>query len=365
MLKHKDAFHGSDLEKIESIYGIKRESIVSFSSNVNPLGISYKLKNTLAHRLDAITTYPERDYTKLRECISNYTHAQVDNIIVGNGTSELISLFIQTQHPKKALILGPTYSEYEREISLSGGISKYYPLDEEHDFELDVNAFCSSLNDSIDLLVLCSPNNPTSNAITRKQMRKILDTCMKHGIFVMVDETYVEFADNEQDISCIKLTNCYTNLIILRGTSKFFAAPGLRLGYAITGNRDVLKAINTRKNPWSINSLAEIAGQLMFQDEEYIQQTKELISSERQRVYRELSTWGNVKVYKPSGNFMLMKILKEDVTSDMLFEHCIKQSLMIRDCSSFPFLDNSFVRFCFMSPEDNDRLLQAFAELLK
>lgn len=365
MLKHKDAFHGSDLEKIEAYYGIKKEEIVSFSSNVNPLGISYKLKNTLAHRLDAITTYPERDYTKLRQCISNYTHAQVDNIIVGNGTSELISLFIQTQHPKKALILGPTYSEYEREISLSGGISKYYPLDEEHDFELDVNAFCSSLNDSIDLLVLCSPNNPTSNAITRKQMRKILDTCMKHGIFVMVDETYVEFADNEQDISCIKLTNCYTNLIILRGTSKFFAAPGLRLGYAITGNRDVLKAINTRKNPWSINSLAEIAGQLMFQDEEYIQQTKELISSERQRIYQELSTWENVKVYKPSGNFMLMKILKEDVTSDMLFEHCIKQKLMIRDCSSFPFLDNSFVRFCFMNPEDNDRLLQAFGELLK
>lgn len=364
MLKHKDAFHGSDLEKIEAYYGIKKAEIVSFSSNVNPLGISYKLKNTLAHRLDAITTYPERDYTKLRECISNYTHAQIDNIIVGNGTSELISLFIQTQHPKKALILGPTYSEYEREIGLSGGVSKYYPLDEEHDFVLDVDTFCSNLNDSIDLLVLCSPNNPTSNAITRKQMRKILDTCMKHGIFVMVDETYAEFADNEQDISCIKLTNCYTNLIILRGTSKFFAAPGLRLGYAITGNRDVLKAINTRKNPWSINSLAEIAGQLMFQDEEYIKQTKELISSERNRLYKELSNWDSVKVYKPSGNFMLMKILKEDVTSDLLFEHCIKQKLMIRDCSSFPFLDNSFVRFCFMKPEDNDRLLHAFSKLL-
>lgn len=364
MLKHKDAFHGSDLEKIEAYYGIKKEEIVSFSSNVNPLGISYKLKNTLAHRLDAITTYPERDYSKLRQCISNYTNAQVDNIIVGNGTSELISLFIQTQHPKKALILGPTYSEYEREIGLSGGVSKYYPLDEEHDFVLDVDAFCSSLNDSIDLLVLCSPNNPTSNAITRKQMRKILDTCMKHGIFVMVDETYAEFADNEQDISCIRLTNCYTNLIILRGTSKFFAAPGLRLGYAITGNRDVLKAINTRKNPWSINSLAEIAGQLMFQDEEYIKQTKELISSERNRLYKELSSWDSVKVYKPSGNFMLMKILKDDVTSDLLFEHCIKQKLMIRDCSSFPFLDNSFVRFCFMKPEDNDRLMHAFSELL-
>lgn len=365
MLKHKDAFHGSDLEKIEAIYGIKKEEIVSFSSNVNPLGISYKLRSTLSDRLDAITTYPEREYTKLRACISEYTHAQMDHIIVGNGTSELISLFIQTQHPKKALILGPTYSEYEREIGLAGGVSKYYPLDEENDFELDVNAFCAHLNDSIDLLVLCSPNNPTSTAITRKQMRKILDTCLRHGIFVMIDETYAEFADNEPEISCIKLTNYYNNLIILRGTSKFFSAPGLRLGYAITGNRDVWKSINTRKNPWTINSLAEIAGQLMFLDREYIQQTKELISSERDRLYQELSTWEHVKVFKPCGNFMLMKILKEDVTSDMLFEHCIKQKMMIRDCSSFPFLDNSYVRFCFMKPEDNDRLLRAFAELLK
>lgn len=365
MLKHKDAFHGSDLEKIEAIYGIKREEIISFSSNVNPLGISYKLRSTLTSHLDAITTYPEREYTRLRACISQYTHAQMEHIIVGNGTSELISLFIQTQHPKKALILGPTYSEYEREIGLAGGVSNYYSLEETNGFELDLDAFCGSLNDSIDLLVLCSPNNPTSTAITRKQMRRILDTCLRHGIFVMVDETYVEFADNERDISCISLTNYYTNLIILRGTSKFFASPGLRLGYAITGNRDVCKSINMRKNPWTINSLAEIAGQLMFLDEEYIRKTKELISGERKRIFDELSAWENVKVYKPSGNFLLMKILKEDVTSDMLFDHCIRQKMMIRDCSSFPFLDNSYVRFCFMKPEDNDRLLTAFGELLK
>lgn len=365
MLKHKDPFHGSDLEKIEAIYGIKKEEVVSFSANVNPLGISYQLKNTLAHELDAITRYPDRDYTELRQCIAEYTGAQLEHIIVGNGSTELISLFIQTQHPKKALILGPTYSEYEREISLGGGSSIYYPLEEENDFQLDVKAFCSVLNDNIDLLVLCNPNNPTSTAISRKDMRRILDTALRHGIFVMVDETYVEFADNEKDISSVKLANYYNNLIILRGTSKFFAAPGLRLGYAVTGNHDVWKAINTRKNPWTINSLAEIAGKLMFPDKEYIQKTKELISSERARIYNELSAWKNVKVYESSGNFLLMKILKEDVTSDMLFEHCILQKLMIRDCSSFPFLDNSFVRFCMMMPEDNDRLLKAFGELLK
>ena len=365
MLKHKDQFHGSDLEKIEAFYGISKKEIVSFSANVNPLGISYHLKNTLSEQLDAITSYPDREYTELRKCIAEYINSQVEHIIVGNGSTELISLFIQTQHPKKALILGPTYSEYEREIGLGGGTSMYYPLNEETDFQLDVHDFCKNLNDSYDLLVLCNPNNPTSTAITRKDMRKILDTCLRYGIFVMVDETYVEFAEDEKAISSVKLTNYYSNLIILRGTSKFFAAPGLRLGYAITGNRDVWKAINTRKNPWTINSLAEIAGRLMFTDEAYIQKTKELISSERDRIYKELSTWKNVKVYKASGNFILLKSLREDVTSDMLFDHCIRQRMMIRDCSSFPFLDNSFIRFCIMNPEDNNRLLQAFAELLQ
>ena len=118
MLKHKDHFHGSDLEKIEEIYHIKKEDITSFSANVNPLGISPLLRDTLAKHVDAITSYPDREYTQLRKSICAYTGANFENIIVGNGSTELISLFIQTTHPKKALILGPTYSEYEREISL-------------------------------------------------------------------------------------------------------------------------------------------------------------------------------------------------------------------------------------------------------
>ena len=245
MIKHKDHFHGSDLEAIEKCYHIKKEDIISFSANVNPLGISYQLRSTLADNLNAITTYPDREYTALRTCIATYAGTQPENVIVGNGSTELISLFIQTKHPKKALVLGPTYSEYEREIALGGGTTLYYPLKEEHGFHMDVEDFCSHLSDQLELLVLCNPNNPTSTAITCSQMRRILDACLQYGIFVMVDETYVEFAPEEKDVTSIPLTNYYTNLIILRGTSKFFAAPGLRLGYAVTGNQDLIKAINT------------------------------------------------------------------------------------------------------------------------
>ena len=363
-LKHKDHFHGSDLEKIEEIYGIKKEDIVSFSANINPLGISQNLKDSISRHIDAIQTYPDREYRELRRTIAAYAGTTYENIIVGNGSTELISLVISTISPKKAMILGPTYSEYEREISLKGGHTLYYPLREENDFSLDVNDLCSHLNDSIDLLILCNPNNPTSSAINRPQMRTILDSCMEHGIFVMVDETYVEFTHADEKISSVPLTEYYTNLAILRGTSKFFAAPGLRLGYAVTGNTDLIRRIQTLQNPWSISSLAEIAGRLMFQDEAYIKETGSLIDAERSRMYRAFSSMDTVKTYSPKANFLLVRILKEDVDAQQLFEHCIRKGLMIRNCSTFPFLSDKYFRFCFMSPKDNDRLLEAIRELL-
>lgn len=362
MIKHKDHFHGSDLEKIESIYGIKKENIISFSANVNPLGVSPLLRATLSEKIDAITSYPDREYTSLRKCIATYCNTDYENIIVGNGSTELISLFIQIEHPKKALVIGPTYSEYEREIALGGGTTLYYPLKEKDDFNLDVEDFVSQLNESIDLLVICNPNNPTSSCITRKAMRKILDVCKQYDIYVMVDETYVEFADNMEAIDSVPLTNYYNNIVILRGTSKFFAAPGLRLGYAITGNRDLIKAINTRKNPWTINSLAVVAGETMFTDTSYIEQTKQLISAERERCYQALLASPDYKVYKPSGNFLLAKIVNDNLTSEYLFDKAIRQGMMIRDCSTFPFLDNKYIRFCFMNPEDNSRLLNCLLD---
>ena len=128
MIEQKEHFHGSDLEKIEKIYGIRMEDITSFSANVNPMGISPKLRETLAAHVDAIITYPDREYASLRTCIAGYVGADMKNILVGNGSTELISLIIQIEHPKKAMIIGPTYSEYEREVKLGGGTTIYYPL---------------------------------------------------------------------------------------------------------------------------------------------------------------------------------------------------------------------------------------------
>ena len=364
MIQHSDHFHGSDLEKIEKIYGIRKEDIVSFSANVNPLGLSGKLKASLSDHLDVITGYPDREYTQLRRVIAGYCGTEYENIIVGNGSTELISLFIQIEHPRKALIVGPTYSEYEREVSLGGGTSLYFPLKEKDDFALNYDELISQLNESIDVLIICNPNNPTSICINRKTMRSVLDVCKQNDIFVMVDETYIEFTRNYDEVSSIPLTGYYNNIIILRGISKFFAAPGLRLGYGITGNRDLIKSINSRKNPWTINSLAEVAGRLMFTDREYIDATSALISSERDRITGALRNIKGLKVYEPSANFVLSRILTDSVNADILFDACIREKMMIRNCCTFPFLDNKYFRLCFMSPEMNDKLVSVISRVM-
>lgn len=356
-------FHGSDLEKIESRYHIPKNEIINFSSNVNPLGISPSLRTNLAENIDLISTYPDREYTNLKNMLSAYVNTIPNNIIVGNGSTELISLFINIVNPKKALIVGPTYSEYEREIFLGGGSSHYYRLKEELDFKIEVDDLKHHLADDTDLLVICNPNNPTSTAIYRDDLRKILDVCKEKDIYVMIDETYVEFAEDLNKITAVPLTEYYNNLIILRGVSKFFSSPGLRLGYGICGNKDILNKIKSVKNPWTINTLASYAGEVMFSDLDYINQTKSLIKSESDKVYKELSSWDNIKIYKPVANFVLIKILS-DVDSHELFDKLIQKKIMIRDCSTFPFLNSKFFRFCFILPEDNDLLIKELKKLI-
>lgn len=363
-MTQKPKFHGSDLEFITKYYGIPKDQIVSFSANVNPLGISPKFRESLMQNIDQVMTYPEREYTELRSAISAYCHAPVSSILEGSGATELISRFIQYVHPQKAMLLAPTYSEYEREINLAGGTLISYYLQSDQEFQLDVPAFCSTLDDSYDLLILCNPNNPTGTALHHAQLRCILNCCRQHQIYVMIDETYVEFADEQEDITAIPFTEDYDNLFVLRGISKFFAAPGLRLGYAVTGNEQIKATFHDTKNPWSIHSLAASAGASMFSDEHFIHRTKLFISSERNRLVRILRTEPYLHVYEPTANFIFMRILKEGLTSSEVFDYLIQDGLMLRDCSSFKGLDGEYIRFCFSTSEQNDRLIQKLTEIL-
>lgn len=360
----KPEFHGSDLEKIEEYYHIPKEEIISFGANVNPLGLSLAVKEKLAANLDIISTYPDRNYKSLKNAISDYSGISSEYIVVGNGSTELISLLISQRKPKRALLLGPTYSEYARELSLVGGDMSYYHLKEEHNFKLDIEDFLASITDDTELVIICNPNNPTSSALTCKELEEIIYECEKRNIFVMIDETYVEFAPSMASITAVPLVARYDNFMVIRGVSKFFAAPGLRFGYGITSNKLFLSSLLEHQNPWSLNSIGAYAGELMLNDKEYIQRTRDLICTERDRMIHALSRMSGAKVYDAQANFILVKILKEGVTSFDVFEACILEKMMIRDCSSFESLNGEYVRFCIMNPEDNTRLIECLRKIL-
>ena len=359
----KMVFHGSDIEKICEVYHLDPKNIIKFGANVNPLGLSENVKQQLASRLDILSSYPDRDYTTLRNTISEYCNVPAEFILPGNGSSELIALLIQERNPKHTLILGPTYSEYSRELSFSGSTQEYYHLREEDNFVLNVDDLCQTLEGNYDFLIICNPNNPTSSAITREDLQKLLTFCAEKNIFVMIDETYVEFAPDISEITAVTLTKEFTNLMVLRGVSKFYAAPGMRLGYGITGNLDFLKKMKEKQVPWSLNSLGALAGELMLQDKDYIHRTRELILSERTRLLQALVEIPTYKTYPAYANFILLKIQKPVLTSYDVFDACIRQGLMIRDCSSFECLDGEYIRFCIMNPEDNTRLLNILSSL--
>ena len=179
----------------------------------------------------------------------------------------------------------------------------------------------------------------------------------------MIDETYVEFAPDINAVTAVPLTREFSNLMVLRGVSKFYAAPGMRLGYGITGNREFLAKMKEKQTPWSLNSLGAFAGKKMLLDHVYFRRTRELILGERNRMETELKKLPIFKVYPAYANFILLKIQKEGLTSADVFEACIKKGLMIRDCSSFQCLDGEFIRFCIMMPEDNTRLLDVLKQL--
>lgn len=357
--------HGGDLDEISRIYNINKADILNFSGNVNPLGLPVSVKEAIKNNIDICTNYPDASYLQLRQAISHYAGVNYEHIMIGNGSTELISGFIRYVHPKKAVIISPAYSEYLNEIKAVNGKAILFELKEEDDFVLNIQELINILSDDVDMLVICNPNNPTGSFLSRKQLKIIFNHCQQNSINVMIDETYVEFSSPEFEVSAMPLAKEYDNVFIIRGTSKFFACPGLRLGYAVCSNEQVINHINSGKDLWSVNVFADLAGRTMFTDKKFISDSIKLINQERIRFFKELGCISGIKLYNTQSNFILAKILKQGINSDYVFNTLIKESILVRNCSNFPFLGDCFIRFCILDKENNSKLINSLLKILR
>ena len=357
--------HGGDLDLIEKNYNIPKNEIIDFSGNINPLGFPENLKNELSKNIDIISIYPDKTYTKLKKSISIYTNSNIENIIVGNGSTELISTFVKTIQPKKTIIIAPVYSEYEKEVSICKSEIKYFELKEKNNFEIDLDKLLFEITNKIDMIIICNPNNPTGAIMTSKQIEILATHCKKTNTFIMIDETYIEFSENIEKISSTFITNKFDNIFVIRGIAKFFSAPGIRLGYAICSNKKFLNNFNSLQNPWSVNIFASFIGERIFEETDFIEKSKSLISEERKKALLKLSEFKNIKAYNSQSNFILLKLLTNKINSSKIFEILIKQKMLIRNAENFKFLDNNYIRFCLLKPEQNKKLLYELENIIE
>lgn len=354
--------HGANLYDLSNKYGFSKDEFMDFSSNINPFGTSNKAKEYIINNINMVSMYPDPEYINLKKSISKYCKCLDENIVLGSGATELISSFIKTIKPNKTLLLSPAYSEYENELNkINSEIVKYFSK-EENSFIIDKKELVNSINEgNYDLTIICNPNNPTGFAFSRDEIEYILKNT---NCYVMIDETYIEFTDTNI-YSSTKLVDNYNKLFVIRGTSKFFSTPGIRLGYGLIGNKDIREAINKNLDLWNINIIASAMGEIMFLDNMFISNTIDAMLRERDYLTNSLESIDDLTVYPSQGNFILCKIKSKKFTAAELREKLIPQKIIIRDCNSFDGLSEYYFRVCILKPEENRLLIKNLKNIFK
>lgn len=351
--------HGANLFELSKSYGFSKDEIMDFSSNINPLGSSSIARQRLRENVDMASIYPDPEYKDLKNSISSYCNSSQENIILGSGATELISSFISFVTPKNAVLISPAYSEYEKELQkIDSNIHKLF-LDRKNDFKLNPQEIIDMAN-SLDseLIILCNPNNPTGSALTKDEIRQVLQNT---DSYFMVDETYVEFFD--PDIySSSSLVDDYSRLFVIRGTSKFFSTPGIRLGYALTSDTNVHKCISSKLNLWNINIFATLMGEVMFTDKDYIKNTLSFVQNQVDYLTREINSIDGLKAYETKSNFILINIENMRYTAGQLYDRLVPFKIAIRNAKSFEGLDEYFFRVCVLNKDENEFLIKKLKE---
>ena len=382
-------FHGGNIYKIFREKNIKE--ILDYSSNINPYGIPESLKKRITENLEILERYPDPDYIELRQKLAHLNKVDVSNIILGNGATEIIFLFMKVINPKKILIAAPTFGEYERAVkateisgdtvslSSSNGDNKnienkkieieYFELKESDDFKLNIGNLKNELENKYDLLIICNPNNPTGKFLKLAQTEEILKECNKYDTKLFIDEAFIEFLADGMKESIINTEENKKNLFVTRAFTKFFAIPGLRLGYGMYFDKELEKKISEKKEPWSVNNFAEMAGSTVLDDAEYIEKTVKWIAEEKKYMYEKLNEISGMKVYETEVNFITGKIdeklFSEGLNVKILREKMLEQGILIRDASNFKFLDERFFRLAIKDRASNERVIEAMKEIFR
>ncbi|WP_427339667.1 threonine-phosphate decarboxylase CobD [Caloranaerobacter sp. DY30410] len=346
------------MNKHGGYYGENQEKVLDFSVNINPLGITEKVKEKLIESINTINRYPEIDGESVKKVLADRLNIEPSEVIIGNGATELIYLFARAFSPNKVVIIQPTFNEYFRAFRLAGSSICNYELTYSNDFNLEVNDLLDYLKETNpNILVICNPNNPTGYFIKHKDLLPVISYIKEIGSYLLLDESFIDFTDEESYVNFIK----EFPIFILRSMTKFYSVPGLRLGYGIA-NSGIIKKLNEYKEPWTINSFALSIVPTILDDEAFYNESKKWLQVEKSYLYKELKKIKGIDFLNSQANFILCRVKKGNAYE--IREKLMQYNIYIRVCDDFIGLDNTYFRIAIKSHKDNMKLINAIKEVL-
>lgn len=343
--------HGGNIYKFD-------HRVYDFSANLNPLGMPEEVKQAMISNVDKYESYPDPFNRELTAAISRFHHVDRDRICCGNGAADIIFRSALALRPKKALIVSPTFSEYEEALAAAAcQQTDHYLLKEEKGFRVQEDIL-DALDDSYDMAFICNPNNPTGIPVPREMMLRLSKKCAENGICLMIDECFSEFLEEEEQYSVMDRIHSLEKVIILKAFTKIYAMAGLRLGYCICGDTKTADLINGCLQPWPVSTPASKAGVAAMGLSGFIDRTKAYIKENRSFLLHGLAELG-YQTYEPKANYIFFRSDTE------LIGPLEEYHIMIRSCANYLTLDQHYYRIAVRTREENEYFLASLAQITK
>lgn len=351
--------HGANPHYLYEKLGLEMpQNIIDFSANINPLGPPMVLKDNWESFYEDMQIYPDPEGRSLKGKIAENEKVSRDEVLLGNGAAEILSLIGRMLAGKKVLLIQPTFSEYEKVCRANGCEISYYLMND-GDWTLDLEEIAERSKE-VDAIFLCNPNNPTGIYYKKETIIFLLQECVKHDCYFILDEAFYDFVPVYENM--IPEIKDYPSLIIVRSMTKMFSIPGIRLGYMVA-NASIIKEIAELQPHWSLNSIALKTGELLLEENGFVVETIQYMEREKQILFSFYQKLG-FTITETQANFYLLKDPLYDNQHDF-FHFLLKEGIVARHTYNYPGLDGRWLRFAIKSRQENERLQGVMTKWMK
>jgi histidinol-phosphate aminotransferase len=352
--KLKPYVAGKPIDELEREYGVSHS--IKLASNENPLGPSPKAVAAITERLGDLHRYPDANSHLLRQRLAEKLHVQSDQIVLGNGSNEIIELMVRTflQGGDEAIMPTPSFLMYEIMIQAGGGIPVKVPLNE---LVVDLEAMVKRLSERTRMVFVNNPNNPTATIVSKEAFEWFLEQ-IPPSVVVVVDEAYMEFVRDGDCPVGLDYVNGDKTVVALRTFSKAYGLAGLRLGYGVM-RQDLAALIHRVRQPFNVNSLAQIGALAALDDDEFFRATVRTVHEGLIFLYEQLEDMG-LRCFPSQTNFFLIDVRRD---AKEVFEEMLRRAVIIRPMTAYGY--PTYIRVNAGLPEENQRLVEALEEVLQ